>query len=117
MLPPIRLASRVLVMACALALLAGCAPGLGRQADGSVVVRAERAGEGWYAVVPKTEAGRALVIRRSWAADVHVPRGFAPPPGTCRLWQPDLPPARQAPFGPCPSDEPDVPAGAYLIAG
>lgn len=114
---PIRLPLAAFVLACALALLAACAPALGRQADGSVVVRAERAGDGWYASVPAADAGRALVIRRAWAADVHVPRGFVPPPGTCRLWQPELPPARQAPFGPCPSGEPDVPARAYLIAG
>ncbi len=114
---PIRLPLAALAPACLLALLVACAPAFGRQADGSVVVRAEPAGEGWYAAVPQADVGRALVIRRAWAADVYVPRGFAPPPGTCRLWQPELPPARQAPFGPCPSGEPDVPAGTYLIAG
>ena len=114
---PIRLPLAALAPACLLALLVACAPAFGRQADGSVVVRAEPAGEGWYAAVPQADVGRALVIRRAWAADVYVPRGFAPPPGTCRWWQPELPPARQAPFGPCPSGEPDVPAGAYLIAG
>ncbi len=114
---PIRLPLTALALACALALLAACAPALGRQSDGSVAVRAERAGDGWYAAVPAADTGRALVIRRAWATDVHVPRGFVPPPGTCRLWRPELPPARQAPFGPCPSGEPDVPAGAYLIAG
>jgi hypothetical protein len=110
--------TRVCVIAVFLALLAaasGCAPGL--QADGSVAVRAVRAGDGWLVEVPQRYVGRALVMQRPLARSVHVPRGFVPPPGTCRLWRPQVSPALQEPFGPCPPGEPTVPAGAYLIRG
>lgn len=105
-------------MCAALALaVAACAPATGLQSDGSVVVRAERAGAGWEASVPQRYVGRALVITRPWARGVMVPRGFVPPPGTCRVWRVDVAPALQSPFEPCPAGPVDVPAGRYLIRG
>lgn len=106
------------MLACsALLLVAACAPTTGLQSDGSVVVRAERAGAGYQASVPQVYVGRALVITRPWARPVLVPRGFVPPPSTCRVWRVDVSPALQAPFGPCPSGPIEVPANAYLIRG
>jgi hypothetical protein len=107
----------LLALACAVVALAACAPATGLQPDGSVVVRAERAGAGWEASVPPTLVARALVITRPWARPVEVPRGFVPPPGTCRVWRANLAPALQTPFERCPFGTPDVPTDAYLIRG
>ena len=104
------------LLLAALLVLAGCAPP-GLQADGSVAVRPVRAGDGWLVEVPQQYVGRALEVRRPLARTVLVPRGFVPPPGTCRLWRPDRSPALQEPFAPCPPGAPVVPAGAYLIKG
>ena len=46
-----------------------------------------------------------------------IPLAFVPPPGTCRIWQPELSPNHQAPPGPCDELERDVPEGAVLIYG
>ena len=115
---PLARRTTLLALVCAAAVaLAACAPATGLQSDGSVVVRAERAGAGWEASVPPAFVARTLVITRPWARSVEVPRGFVPPPGTCRVWRVDLPPALQSPFGPCPFGPPDVPSDAYLIRG
>ncbi len=105
-----------LLMVLLMVLLVGCAPP-GLQADGSVAVRPARAGDGWLVEVPQQYVGRALEVKRPLARTVFVPRGFVPPPGICRLWWPDRSPARQEPFGPCPTGDPVAPAGAYLIKG
>lgn len=47
----------------------------------------------------------------------RVPLAFVPPPGTCRIWQPERSPNRQMPPGPCEELERDVPEGAVLIYG
>jgi len=99
------------------ATLSACLPSAGLQSDGSVVLHAERAGAGWMVTVPDALVGRSLELRRPFAAAVVVPRGFAPPPGLCRVWLPGVAPALQTPFEACPLLEPDVPAGAYLIKG
>lgn len=114
---PASRALRALAAAALVALVAGCLPAPGLQADGSVLVHAERAGDGWVAEVPVGLAGRALEVRRPFAAPVVVPRGFVPPPGTCRTWRPNVAPALQTPFEACPTLDPAVPAGAYLIRG
>lgn len=115
---PIARRTPLLALACAAVVaLAACAPATGLQRDGSVVVRAERAGAGWEASVPPAHVARTLVVTRPWARPVEVPRGFVPPPGTCRVWRVDLAPALQSPFGPCPFGTPDVPSDAYLIRG
>lgn len=96
-------------------LLAACAPAT--LADGAVRLRPERQGEAWVVTVPPTAVGRSLVIARPLARTVTVPRGFVPPPGTCRVWHPGRAPALQPAFGPCPALEHGVPSGAYLIRG
>lgn len=108
---------RPLAAVAVLLLLSACMPTTGLQGDGSVVLRVERAGNGWSAEVPAAYVGRTLLLTRPFAASVSVPRGFAPPPGLCRSWRPGVAPAQQAPFEPCPPEGQDVPAGVYLIRG
>lgn len=47
----------------------------------------------------------------------RIPLAFVPPPGTCRIWQPELEPDRQPPPGPCDELKRDVPEGAVLVYG
>ena len=115
---PVRAALVRLVAAFALlASLAACMPTTGLQSDGSVVLRAERSGDGWSVSVPEALVGRTLTLTRPFGASVTVPRGFAPPPGLCRSWRPGVAPALQTPFEPCPALDHGVPAGVYLIRG
>jgi hypothetical protein len=102
-------------LAVAALVLAACAPAT--LADGSVRLRPERHGDAWVVSVPPGAAGRSLVIARAFTRSVTVPRGFVPPPGTCRIWHRDRPPALQPAFGPCRVLELNVPAGSYLIRG
>jgi hypothetical protein len=115
--PPRAALVRLLAALALVALLGACMPTTGLQSDGSVVLRAERAGDGWRVSVPEALVGRTLVLTRPFAASVTVPRGFAPPPGLCRSWRPGVAPALQAPFAPCPVIDQEVPAGVYLIRG
>ena len=62
----------------------------------------------------------ALIIPRAPAMaddryDFHVPRGYAPPAGKCRIWYPGAPPGRQPAPGDCRALSHRVPHGAYLI--
>lgn len=45
----------------------------------------------------------------------HVPRGYLPPPGQCRIWYDNRPPARQPPPGDCSELSGRLPEGARLI--
>lgn len=112
-----RFAWRSLSVLLLLAAISACLPTVGLQSDGSVVLRAERSGAGWSVSVPERYVGRALVLTRPLAASVEVPRGFVPPPGLCRRWQPGVAPALQTPFEPCPLPGQEVAPGVYLIRG
>lgn len=49
-------------------------------------------------------------------ANLHIPPGHLPPPGSCRIWYPGEPPGHQPPPGPCGELSYHVPPGAWLIA-
>lgn len=51
------------------------------------------------------------------AAPLNIPEGHLPPPGSCRIWFPDLPAGQQPPPGDCEELRYRVPPGAYLIRG
>ncbi|MFA5026971.1 MAG: hypothetical protein WC713_03790 [Candidatus Methylomirabilota bacterium] len=89
---------RVLIVALAWALLAGCA------VHGSVVV----------------DPAPPVVVQpppRGYHAPPSVPKGHLPPPGKCRVWFPDRAPGQQPPPGDCEELQYRVPHGAYLIRG
>lgn len=44
-----------------------------------------------------------------------IPPEQLPSPGECRLWLPDIPPARQSAPGSCVSVQKKVPAGAWVL--
>lgn len=46
---------------------------------------------------------------------LHIPKGHLPPPGSCRIWYPNLPPGQQPPPGNCAELASRVPAGAWLL--
>jgi hypothetical protein len=47
----------------------------------------------------------------------RVSEGHMPRPGECRIWYPDVPPAKQSPPGRCIDLERQVPSGAILVRG
>lgn len=49
-------------------------------------------------------------------ANLHIPPGHLPPPGSCRIWYPGEPPGHQPPPGHCGELSYHVPPGAWLIA-
>lgn len=57
-------------------------------------------------------AAAAPVAGRS---SLGIPPEQIPSPGECRLWLPDVPPARQSAPGPCASVQKKVPAGAWVL--
>ena len=50
-------------------------------------------------------------------AQIKIPPGHMPPPGSCRIWYPDRPPGQQPPPGSCRDLRYRVPPGAVLIYG
>ena len=51
------------------------------------------------------------------ARRIYIPESHMPPPGTCRIWIPHLPPDRQSPPGNCHQLERRVPMNAVLVRG
>lgn len=48
--------------------------------------------------------------------EVHgIPVGQMPPPGRCRIWDPDLPPGRQSPPGDCEDLRERLTSGSWLL--
>lgn len=62
----------------------------------------------------RIDVGSGPAARPVPAADMHIPPGHRPPPGSCRVWYPDRPPGQQPPPTSCGVA---VPAGAVLIRG
>lgn len=110
---------RALAGAAALAaVLSACYPTITIQADLPVVtVRPASSGVLLYVRVPADRPRGGIEAVRTDGRRFHVPPGHYPPPGQCRVWNPDLPPGRQSPPGPCGVLERRVPAGSYLIYG
>ena len=50
-------------------------------------------------------------------APLDIPEGHLPPPGSCRIWFPELPAGQQPPPADCQELRYRVPPGAYLIRG
>lgn len=112
-----------LVLAVAVAaLLAACAPTITIQTEGTlqpaaIVVTPEDTGTFLFVVVPSPRRGGALEVVRPDGTMFRIPPGHFPPPGECRVWDPDLPPGQQGPPGSCDELERRVPAGHYLVYG
>lgn len=79
-----------------------------------------------FTLEPQTEAGIQVVqipantegslqVELRDGRSFTVPPGHFPPPGECRIWQPELPPGRQSPPGPCDDLVTRVPEGAVLL--
>jgi hypothetical protein len=67
--------------------------------------------------VPEDRTGNGIEVRAADGRTFPIPPGHDPPPGTCRIWRPELPPGRQAPPGDCDELEQRLPPGAYLVYG
>jgi hypothetical protein len=110
---PTRRRGAAWLVAAAFVLVIGCSPAT----DGSVTLRpVERSGV-WTVTVPPTQVGRSILVRHGLLRTIAIPRGYAPPPGMCRIWRPGVSPARQSPIGRCEALEHEAPAGSYLIYG
>lgn len=108
---------RVVLASLLLAVLAACAPRTGVDGAGVLHLRPETR-DGVHVVrVPAAGVGRTISVRRTLFSSIVVPRGYAPAPGTCRVWHHDRAPARQPPPGDCPELERLAPRGSYLIYG
>jgi len=82
-----------------------------------VALRPESSGVILFVRVPADRPGGGLEVVQADGTTFHIPPGHYPPPGQCRVWDPDLPPGRQAAPGSCRALERRVPAGSYLIYG
>lgn len=104
------------------AVLAACAPTITIQTEGgpqpaAIVVTPEDTGTFLFVEVPSPRRGGALEVVRADGTVFRIPPGHFPPPGECRVWDPDLPPGQQGPPGSCDELERRVPAGHYLVYG
>jgi hypothetical protein len=117
-----RLSPRLAVGAAALALvLCACFPTVTIETDvpsGAVVaLRPQSSGVILFVRVPADRPSGGIEVVEASGRTFRVPPGHYPPPGQCRVWDPDLPPGRQSPPGPCDVLERQVPPGSYLIYG
>ena len=108
--------------AATFAVLAACAPTItieteGRIETAAIVVSPKDTGTFLYVEVPASRQGGALEVVRADGTVFRIPPGHFPPPGQCRVWDPDRPPGRQSPPGSCDVLERRVPAGHYLVYG
>lgn len=111
-------ASRALAALVVLAALAACAPYITVEAEtrGEVRVEAESSGGLWIVRIPESRPRQGVEVRRQ-GRHFRIPPGHYPPPGQCRIWDPELPPGQQAPPGPCPELDRRVPEGQVLVVG
>ncbi len=117
-----RAAARLAVGAVATLLVASaCAPIITVETqvpqDAVVVVRPETSGVILFVRVPEDRPSGGIEVVEAGGRSFRVPPGHYPPPGQCRVWDPELPPGQQSPPGPCDDLERRVPAGSYLIYG
>lgn len=110
-----------LLVAVALSLTA-CAPGaalelqLGPGTSASIeLTPVLRAGVLVISIPAERPSGGVTV--RADGRRFHIPPGHDPPPGQCRIWNPDRPPGLQDPPGQCDRLERQVPPGSYLVVG
>ena len=59
----------------------------------------------------------AAQVRGRGASSDSVPKTYAPPPGMCRIWLPNVPPAKQAAPTDCATAVRNRPANARVIFG
>lgn len=101
-------------------LLSACFPQITIESNPDqrpVVVRPQSSGVLLFVRVPAPRSGGALEVVRPDGRTFRIPPGHFPPPGSCRVWNPDLPPGQQSAPGACGDLERRVPAGHYLVYG
>lgn len=113
---------RFLSVVAVAALLAACAPTITIQTEGAlqpaaIVVTPDDTGTFLFVRVPSPRQGGALEVVQADGTIFRIPPGHFPPPGACRVWDPDRPPGQQGPPGSCDELERRVPAGHYLVYG
>src|SRR5690606_26167425 len=101
--------------------LGACAPSIRIEAEFPATtvftVRPQSSGVLLFVRVPASRPSGGIHVERSRGRTFHIPPGHYPPPGQCRVWNPDLPPGRQSKPGPCHRLERRVPPGSILIYG
>lgn len=111
----------VLLAAALLAvLLSACFPQITIESDAGqrpVVVSPQSSGTLLFVRVPSPRSGGALEVVSPAGVTFRIPPGHFPPPGQCRVWNPELPPGQQSAPGACAELERRVPAGHYLVYG
>lgn len=102
-------------------VLGACAPSIRIEAEFPATtvftVRPQSSGVLLFVRVPASRPSGGIHVERSRGRTFHIPPGHYPPPGQCRVWNPDLPPGRQSKPGPCHRLERRVPPGSILIYG
>ncbi|MGD8816265.1 MAG: hypothetical protein PVJ51_03710 [Acidobacteriota bacterium] len=68
-----------------------------------------------YVVPAPILAPAPVSLRRS--GSIHIPPGYLPPRGLCRVWYPGTPPGHQPPPTDCDSAYWYAPAGSYIVYG
>ncbi len=110
----------LMALAALTLLLGACFPQITIETPGDprpVVVRPQNSGVVDFVRVPSPRQGGALEVTRPDGSSFRIPPGHFPPPGSCRVWNPDLPPGQQSAPGSCSELERRVPAGHYLVYG
>jgi hypothetical protein len=114
-------ATAVLIAIVALAL-AACAPGadlevrVGVGASATVEITPVLRAGILVISIPAQRPGDGVAVRAD-GRTFRIPPGHYPPPGQCRIWNPNRPPGLQSPPGPCERLERQVPRGSYLVVG
>ncbi len=107
----------LVLLAAAALLLAACAPLMRPNATQTVTVVPEARDEVMVVELPLDLPAGGVTVVPSRRPAFDIPLAHVPPPGTCRIWVPDLPLRDQAPPGECIELEEQVPPEGYLIIG
>lgn len=120
--PRVRAAVAPLVVTAVVLVLAACAPGaelelrIGAGATATIEVTPVLRAGILVIAIPAERPGDGVAVRAD-GRSFRIPPGHYPPPGQCRIWNPDRPPGLQSPPGPCERLERQVPRGSYLVVG
>lgn len=117
-----RLAATAVLIALVALALSACAPGtefelrFGGGATATIEITPVLRAGILVIALPAQRPSDGVAVRAD-GRSFRIPPGHYPPPGQCRIWDPNRPPGLQSPPGPCERLERQVPRGSYLVVG